>query len=190
MPNVKLLREVMDLINEIENLQVEVDGKNRYWNQAIWRHFDDDFVLGYDENNVQIVDYSTDRCNTGMCFAGWVIELSKDNPDVDVRWKFSLNDYIKAVKAGDRMVDVIQEELTKVIFNRKTLSAATVAQEILDIDGRDADYLFSGSNGIATLNRFVDNLCEGRTILTDGTSTTTTVTETFVVTTTYTGETT
>ena len=191
MPNVKLLREVMETINEIKSFELEVDSKNRYWNQSDWRQFDDDFVLGYDENNVQIVDYSADRCNTGMCFAGWVIELSKDNPDVDVRWKFNLNDYVKAVKDGDKqMVAVILEQLTKVILNRETMSAASAAQEILEINCIDADYLFSGGNGINTLNQFVDNLCEGRTILTDGTSTTTTVTERYIETTIYTGETT
>lgn len=97
------------------------------------------------------------RCETGMCFAGWAIELSGD-----AQWLFPPNDpwypYDLAPADGEEPDSVaVLDDDTQV----PSVSAASRATRILGLTTREASLLFHPGNTLSRIRELIDNIKEG-----------------------------
>lgn len=169
MANAELLDSTLKVITEIENGYTD---RGPRWDQGTWRKFQANVVPQADDH----------RCQTAMCFAGWVADL---DPKVAWLWpaaevakldhdgRYAIIDEMSLVVIPEEMItEELKAEPSMVCWDsthatkvRETgaliVEASAYAAWALDISEYEADLLFEAHNGLDDLESLINKIKAG-----------------------------
>ncbi|MBF6062832.1 hypothetical protein IU500_13375 [Nocardia terpenica] len=147
-PDIAFMRRVLSVLRGLSN-QHEFPGM--FWDQVVYREVHYDRFIHTDDG--------VPTCETAMCFAGWVVELSPD-----IGWAYdalTLRDNVRGTP--DEEPVYLRADLTTARDPEtgQELLADEYAQQRLGLTDRQATALFDSHNTLDDLAEIIDRIETG-----------------------------